>query len=68
MSKSNLTQYLSEVTDRVSPMVYQERIYSIQIFDTSWLDKNIRQNVKNQCFGASCISGTLKLATYSYFL
>ena len=32
----------------------------IQIFDTSWLDKNIGQNVKNQCFTASCISGTLK--------
>ncbi len=33
---------------------------SIQIFDTSWLDKNIRQNVKNRCLWASCISGTLK--------
>ncbi len=31
----------------------------IQIFDTSWLDKNIRQIVKNECFWASCISGTL---------
>ena len=25
----------------------------IQIFDTLWLDKNIRQNVKHQCFRAS---------------
>ena len=27
---------------------------------TLWLDRNIRQNVKNECLWASCISGTLK--------
>ena len=27
----------------------------IQIFDTSWLDKNIRKKVKNECLEASCI-------------
>ncbi len=32
----------------------------IQIFDMSWLHKNIRQNVKNECFWVSCISGILK--------
>ncbi len=34
----------------------------IHIFDTSWLDKNFKQNVKTECFCASCtcISGTLK--------
>ena len=33
----------------------------IQNFDTSFVDKNIRQNVKNECFWASCtsISGIL---------
>ena len=32
----------------------------IQIFDTSWIDRNFRQNVKYDCFHASCIAGTLK--------
>ena len=34
----------------------------IQIFDTSYLDNNIRQN--NECFWVSCISGTLKLRSF----
>ncbi len=34
--------------------------------NTSWLDKNIKQNVKNECFGASCISGTLNLISLKH--
>ncbi len=33
----------------------------IKNLNTYWLDKNIGQNVKNESFWASCISGTLKL-------
>ncbi len=33
----------------------------IQIFDTSWLDRSSRQNVTNEWFWVSCISGTLNL-------
>ncbi len=32
----------------------------IHIYDTSCLDTKIRQNVKNECIWASCISDTLK--------
>ncbi len=45
----------------------------IQIFDTSWLDKNIRQNAKHECFWASYTSGTLykritKILSNSYLV
>ncbi len=30
-------------------------------FYTLWIDINIRQKVKNECFGALCISGTLNI-------
>ncbi len=32
----------------------------IQIFDTSWIDKDIKQYIKDDCFWDSCISSTIK--------
>ncbi len=38
----------------------------IQIFYISWLDEDIRQNVKNECFWDSRISGTLNIHAVKY--
>ena len=55
------------------PLLWTLRQKSIiQIFDTSWINKNIKQNIKDVCFWASCtcISGTLKVVpggSHGYF-
>ena len=54
------TQHIKNLNDTfLTKGPYMGKVSVIRIFDTSWIDENMKQNTKDDCFRASCISGTL---------